>query len=111
LPLPDGRYIVEAFVSTRQMAGRRQYLVKWSGFSLVGEEAAYTWEWAASLQQDLRRQVYRALVRRLRGQPPGAGASADSTPEGWVGQQGSVVPWQAMGAAAAVTAGSTNPSQ
>lgn len=81
---------MEAFVSARKVEGRLQYLVKWSGFGMVGEEAAYTWEWASSLQQDLRRPVYRDLVARLRGGQPGASANSTlgNSQEGGAGQRG-----------------------
>lgn len=61
-----GKYQVEAFVARRRVGSYTEYLVKWLGFELVGEEAAYTWQRAAQLQEDLDRRSYRALLLQLR---------------------------------------------
>jgi hypothetical protein len=71
---------VEAFVAGRKVNGRKEYLVKWRGYELVGEEAAYTWQAASVLQEDLGRRAYRALVGMLREQEA-AGAEGSSGAE------------------------------
>ena len=76
--IPD-LYIVEEFCAKRRVQSYRQYLVKWSGYHMVGEEAAYTWQWAKTLKEDLIPDFYRKLVRELRQRQQGSGLEGSST--------------------------------
>lgn len=84
---PDGEleYTVEAFVAARRVNRHTEYLVKWLGYEMVGEEAAYSWQSAAQLQQDLDRRSYRRFLQQLRqarGAQPGSQAAAAAAPAG-----------------------------
>ena len=59
-------------MASRRVGRHTEYLVKWSGYEMVGEEAAYTWQQSAQLRQDLDYRTYRTLLQQLRqsgGQP------------------------------------------
>ena len=64
----EREYEVEAFVAHRRVGRCTEYLVHWAGFRLVGEEAAYTWQQAGQLRQDLDRRTYQRLLQGLRQQ-------------------------------------------
>ena len=83
--LPTGaddqaEFTVEAFVARRRVQSSLQYLVKWQGYELVGQEAAYSWQWASELSADLDQGTYRRMVRQWRqAQRDPTGGSSDDT--------------------------------
>jgi hypothetical protein len=68
--------VVDTFVACRKVDGALQYLVKWLGYELVGEEAAYTWQWAGELMACMDQRSYRRCVRQWRLAQPGAADSS-----------------------------------
>jgi len=76
----QAEFTVEAFVARRRVQSSLQYLVKWQGYELVGQEAAYSWQWASELSADLDQGTYRRMVRQWRqAQRDPAGGSSDDT--------------------------------
>lgn len=70
---------MEAFVAARRVGRYTEYLVKWLGYEMVGEEAAYSWQPAAQLQRDLDRRSYRRFIQQLRQEGSTAAAGRQHT--------------------------------
>ena len=85
-----GQFIVEELCAKRRVQKYVQYLVKWSGYHMVGEEEAYTWQWAKYLKEDLTPAFYRRLVRelRLRQKDSGLGGTSSCTSSQESGAEG-----------------------
>lgn len=67
-------------MARRRVQTSLQYLVKWQGYELVGQEAAYSWQWASELSADLDQGTYRRMVRQWRqAQLDPTGGSSDDT--------------------------------
>ena len=79
---PNGEleYAVEAFVARRTVDSCLQYLVKCQGYELLGEEPAYSWQWASVLAECMDQGSYRRMVQGWRqAQPAGASNSTSAS--------------------------------